>query len=507
MKTNTMSFKIALLAALCGLISSCAHNVKTPPTAKTSHLDEAVGSIDSLAGEIMQKTGIPGMAVAVVHDGKVIYAKGFGVRQVHTDLKVTPDTVFQIASVSKSISGSVIAGLVGRGVLKWDDPVQKYLPDFTLYDPDSGKKVTIRDMYSHRSGLPGAIGDELEFWGCNRTQIIHRLRYLPVNPIGKVYAYSNFAMTTGAEAAAHAASKPWEDVSQDVLYGPLGMTQTSSRFADFEKRPNKSSLHILNDKNEWVLSHRQPDAQSPAGGVTSTVNDFGKWMIMEIDQGSFEGKQIIEKNALLQTWEPMMKMPDRADIWYGLGMIDFMDDKGQKHLAHSGAFSAGASTTYEMIPAQKIGIVVFTNGIPLGLPEALVKEFYNIYNSGKPSSDRFQELAAVFKRFSTPTQEQKTADDHSKKTTPAPAIAGTYQNDYFGTVTIAKKGTAYEMVINPCGKDHTYALAYKDANTFTYVMQGNVAEVKFHASEGTKPDTIKLEVGMADEPSTLKKVK
>jgi CubicO group peptidase (beta-lactamase class C family) len=128
--------------------------------------------VDVLATRIIKKTGVLGIAIAVVHGDKLIYAKGFGVRKIGSNLNVGPDTVFQLASVSKSWASTVVAGAVGRGRVKWDDPVQHYLLTFTLSNPLNGSQIKIEDMFSHRSDLPGA-GDDLEYLGCNRTEVTH----------------------------------------------------------------------------------------------------------------------------------------------------------------------------------------------------------------------------------------------------------------------------------------------------------------------------------------------
>ncbi len=170
----------------------------------------------------------------------------------------------------------------------WDTPVVSKLPWFALSDPYVTGHVTIADLYSHRSGLPDHAGDKLEDLGYDRRQALERLKYLPLAPFRISYAYTNFGVTAAAEAVAAAAGKPWEDLSDEVLYRPLEMTSTSSRFADFTARPNHAVNHIkVADKWEPRFQ-RDPDAQSAAGGVSSSVNDMAHWLIMLLGNGSYQ---------------------------------------------------------------------------------------------------------------------------------------------------------------------------------------------------------------------------
>ena len=173
---------------------------------------------------------MPGLSVAVVHKDKVIYLRGFGVREAGKSERVTENTVFQLASMSKPVASTVTAALVDDGAVAWDDRVTDLSPQFQMFDPWVTSHVTLRDLFAHRSGLRGDAGNDLARLGYDRDEILGRLRYLePGGDFRAVYAYSNSGMTAGAVAAAKATGKTWEQVSEDILYKPLGMTRTSSR--------------------------------------------------------------------------------------------------------------------------------------------------------------------------------------------------------------------------------------------------------------------------------------
>ena len=276
------------LLAFCLLwanaLTPCLADTSPPQTAGVpipdGQIEKAVASLDAIASEIMKRSGIPGMAVAVVRDGKTVYAKGFGVRKIGESQPVDADTVFQIASLSKSLAATVVAHQVGAGIVNWNTPLVAHLPWFKLFDPWVTQHVTIADMLSHRSGLPEHAGDDLEDIGYNRRTVLERLRLLPLHGFRDIYAYTNFGLTAAAESVAAASGKDWESLSEEVLYKPLGMTATSSRFADFEKRPNRALGHVKVGEGFQAKYRRLPDPQSPAGGVSSSANDVARWMAL-----------------------------------------------------------------------------------------------------------------------------------------------------------------------------------------------------------------------------------
>jgi CubicO group peptidase (beta-lactamase class C family) len=191
-------------------------------------VDNAVAKLDGIADDLMRTSGVPGMAVAVVHGGKTVYAKGFGVKDVRSNEKVDPDTVFQLASLSKPLSATVVAHQVGTNAIAWDTPIVSKLPWFAVSDPMVTQMVTIGDMFSHRSGLPDHAGDMLEDLGYDRRYVLERLRQLPLDPFRISYAYTNFGLTAGAEAVAVGAGRSWEDLADEVLIRPLGMASTTT---------------------------------------------------------------------------------------------------------------------------------------------------------------------------------------------------------------------------------------------------------------------------------------
>ena len=401
------------------------------------------------------------------------------------------DTVFQIASMSKSLGASVVAHQVGIGSIAWETPVIQHLPWFSMSDPWITTHLTIGDLYAHRSGLPEHAGDELEDLGYTRRQVLERLRYLPLDPFRSTYAYTNFGMTAAAEAVAVAAGTDWATLAERALYGPLGMSATSSRFSDYIGRPNRAFPHVKTGDAYEATFQRQPDAQSPAGGVSSTANDIGRWMLMVLQNGQYEGRQIINPAALLQAVTPQIvsspayAMDARASF-YGFGFGVSTQPSGRTLISHSGAFALGAATTYLLIPSAQVGITVLSNAAPMGAVEALSMEFADLVQYGHSTRDWITTYEALFAPLSAPSGELV---GKSLPSSPSPAkdlalYTGTYANDYFGDAVIAKDtGGKLVLRIGPAQQD--YDLTHWDGDRFTFTLRnenanpGTISKVEF----------------------------
>ncbi len=470
---------IALLMLLATPFSAYAQEKSHVTSAQ---VDNAIREVEKLAQKQIQENALPGLAIAVVFQDKVVYAKGFGVCDVNTKALVNADTVFQLASLSKSIGSTVIAELVGEGKITWDSKLSILDPTFAMFDPWVTREITIRDMFAHRSGLPEHAGDLLEDLGFTRAEILHRLRYQhPESSFRSHYAYTNFGLTEGGIAAAKAYGLEWEEAAKQKLYNPLGMASTSSRYADFVARPNKAFGHVLVD-GKWVQKFkRDPDTESPAGGVSSSVNDLAKWMCLQLANGKFGGKQIVDEKALAETHHPHMLTGFSPFTglpgFYGLGWNVSYDQEGRLHLSHSGAFALGAATHVNLVPGEQLGIVVLTSAYPIGIAEALGTTFLDRALYGKPTQDW---LVLFKQRFSNPAAIGTVLGfDYSKPpASPSPALKnsaylGSYTNDFFGDISIVEKEGGLAIIQGP--KKMTFAMKHYDRDTFTYGTEGENA--------------------------------
>jgi CubicO group peptidase (beta-lactamase class C family) len=470
--------------ATLSLILAAPFCVAAPEKSRLSaeQVTHAVQEVEKLAQKQIDQNAVPGLAIAVVFQDKVVYAKGFGVRDVNTKTPVDADTVFQLASVSKPIGSTVVAALVGEGKITWDSKLSALDPTFEMFDSWVTREITVRDMYAHRSGLPDHAGDLLEDLGFTRAEILFRLRYQhPDSSFRSHYAYTNFGMTEGAIAAVKPYRLEWQEACAQKLYKPLGMTSTSSRYADFTARQNKALGHVLVN-GKWVQKFkRDPDAQSPTGGVSSSVPDVAKWIRLQLANGKFDGKQIVGEKPLAETHHPHMltgfnpftSMPS----FYGLGWNVSYDQQGRLRLNHSGGFDLGTATFVNLVPAEQLGIVVLTNGYPMGIPEALGTIFSDIALYGKPTQDWFP----LYKQlYSNPaTTGTVLGFDYSKPpASPAPALRndaylGNYANDFFGDIAIVEKNGGLAIVEGP--KKLTFPMKHYDRDTFSYDTIGENA--------------------------------
>jgi len=502
----------AALLAGGGSPSALAFEATQPPSQTVSgtvtdrQIEDAIAQLDSLASKIMDATAIPGLAVAVVWRGETVYAKGFGLRAVGRPEKVDADTVFQIASISKSIASSVVARQVGEGLVSWDTPIVDHLPWFALSDPWVTERITLADMFTHRSGLPEFAGDILEDLGYDRRQILERLRRVPLAPFRSTYAYTNFGVTAAAEAVAAAAGTDWASLCETAIYGPLGMSSTSSRHADFAARDNRALGHVRSEGGFAVEAQRQPDAQSPAGGVSSSVNDFARWMAMVLDGGRVDGRSLIDEAALLQAMtghivsRPTRALDARASL-YGYGFNVSTQPSGRVLIGHSGAFALGAATNFELLPSEALGIAAFSNAVPIGAVEALTAQFMDLVQFGAITRDWLAGYGALIAPLLEP---EGALVGKSPPSDPAPAgelsrYAGTYTNDYYGEARVDVQDGALAIHLGPA--DDSYRLAHWSGDTFTLkprkesFPQGSVSEVAFESgADGSESARMTVEL-------------
>lgn len=449
-------------------------------------IDAAVSDIDASVAAAMDATGTPGVAVAVVHGGKTVFARGYGVRDLDTGEPVDEDTVFAMASVSKSIGATVVARAIDEGLVTWDTPVQKNLPSFALSDPWVTQNLTIADLYAHRSGLYEHAGDELEEIGYDRAQVLDRLRLVPIDGFRTQYAYGNFDITAGAESVAAAAGQDWASLSERLLYEPLGMTSTSSRYADFAARDDRAVGHFRQN-GQWVVTpdQRQPDAQSPAGGVSSSATDMAKWVAMVLAAGEGDDP-FVSRAALLPAVTPQIMtgrdpaestMGERAGF-YGYGFNVTTTAGGLVDVNHSGAFRLGTGTTVKMLPEADLGIVVLSNGEANGVAEGIAGRFADIAQYGAQRRDWLALYTGVFARMSQPMGDLAGKSRPADATPPASlgSYAGVYRNDYFGDATVTVRGDRLHLALGPTGN---WDLSPWNGDVFTFTPTGE------NATEGT----------------------
>jgi CubicO group peptidase (beta-lactamase class C family) len=468
-----------------------------PPQLTQAKVDDAVGRLDRIVRDGMNETGVPGVAVAVVYKDRVVHLKGFGERRAGQSGAVGPDTVFQLASLSKPLASTVVAGAVGEKAIGWDDPVAEHVPGFALKERWVSDHVTVADLFSHRSGLPDHAGDLLEDLGYDRTYILDHLRDEPLTPFRASYAYTNYGVTAAGQAVANAKATTWEKLAEDTLYSPAGMNSTSSRFADYDKAQDKAATHVKDADGTWRAKFvRDADAQSPAGGASSTASDMATWLRLQLANGKLGGKQVIPAEQLERTHLPeIVSGPPRAPAgrasFYGLGWNVSYDDQGRLRLSHSGAFELGANTNVTMLPGEQLGLVVLTNGAPVGLADSVALDFFDIAQYGEPTTDW---LSLVDEVYQQQLQADRSPTDYTKPprnaapARPDDTYTGTYENDYYGPLTVTAANGELTMSLGP--KPMTFRLTHFDGDTFSFRTVGENATglsgVTFEVGSGSE---------------------
>ena len=445
-----------------------------------SMIDQSFARLDKIVKRAMEQTGVPGISVAVVFDDQVLYKNGYGVRSTETKAPVQAETVFQIASLSKPVSATIMAGLVGggkwnnfkKGAFAWDDPIAKYAPNLVLSDPWVTEHVTFKDLFAHRSGLLGGAGNDLESIEYDRDAILQRLRYVPIKRFRDRWDYSNFGMTLAGDVAAKAAGSNWEDISERVLFDPMGMASTSMRHQGYLNQANRAELHVKIDGQWKPAFKRNPDAQAPAGGGSSNVVDLARWVRLSLKGGMLDDQRIINEEALAATHTPVIirgaPTPTVADpaFFYGLGWDIGMTPYGEVEWDHSGAFSVGAATVALLIPSEGLGIVVLTNGAPIGVPEAIAEAYFNHLHSVPVTDD---EVFALWQqRFAGIYGKRPDVSKPANPTAARPdtAYVGTYTNPYVGNIDVVARNGKLEMVEGP--NNIRFTLEHLDGDTFIY---------------------------------------
>lgn len=435
----------ALAAAVAFLLSAA------PAGAAEGPLDPRV--VDALAKHALQTWHVPGVAVAVVRDGEVVYLKGHGVRDVATGEPVTPDTVFPLASCTKAFTTTALAVLVDEGKLGWDDPVRKLLPSFRLGDPLADRDVRIRDLLCHRTGLRGH--DLLWYrapWPPEET--VRRVGLLPLDrPFRSAFQYQSTMFTAAGLALGAASGTPWEEFVRRRLLDPLGMKSTVLTSSDSKKASDRATGHRLGWRGEpeSVPFYPQP-VPDPAGSAYSTARDLSRWVRFQLGDGSIDGKRLVSCTNLTETHRPQMVVrlegfdqamhPETVQMSYGLGWV-IQDYRGHRLVSHAGAVD-GFRCHLTLLPDEKLGIVLLNNlqhtRMNLALSNRLVDRLL-----GLPARDWDGAFLAVAKQEAGEAEERDRARQARRHTGTRPsrelaAYAGSYEHPAYGTVRVILDG-------------------------------------------------------------------
>jgi len=411
-------------------------------------LDERLKEIDACAEKTRLEWNVPGIAVAIVKDDKVVFAKGYGVREMGKTEKVDENTLFAIASNSKAFTTASLAILVDEKKLNWDDKVMNYLPEFQLYNPYVTSELTIRDLVSHRSGLDTFSGDLLWYeTNYNSDEILRRVRFLkPKSSFRSQFGYQNLMFIAAGRIVEKVSGKTWSQFVTERILTPLGMSRTTTSVKNL--KDNFSMPHNESGGALRVLHSGNVDGASAAAGLNSSAADVAKWLRLQLGRGKFEGKQIFSEQQSGVMWSahtilgvnpfPAKDAPTRLFSADGLGW--FLNDyRGRKVVSHGGGLDGMISQT-AMMPEENLGLVVLTNS-ETGVNTILQNKIFDVFLDA-PKRDWSAERLERAKQNKAKAEEEDTKLVASRTADTIPSLliknyAGNYTDQLYGDATIA----------------------------------------------------------------------
>jgi CubicO group peptidase (beta-lactamase class C family) len=427
---------------------------------RAAKLPEALDDFDAYVDRTLAEFRVPGLAVAIVKDGEVVLARGYGVKRVGEPARVDAHTLFAIASNTKAITAAALAQLVDDGKLAWDDPVTKHLPGFQMADPYVTHEMTVRDLLTHRSGLSLGAGDLLYFPASTFTpaEIVHRLRFIPLATSFR--SYDNILYIVSGQLFPAVAGQSWQHYVRDHILTPVGMNETKTSLGEIQPGDNVATGHALGDfKTLAPVPSLSWDNGAPAGAIYSNVSDLAKWITVQLNGGRLPAGPDGRERRLFQAarqrdmWSlitpiPISEPPPALAATkpnfngYGLGW-NLSDYRGKKLVSHTGGFP-GMVSKVAMVPELKLGVVVLTNQEQGAAFQAVslrvLDAFYGVAPTdwiaayvellkkrGKEADDGWQKHVAA-----------RAAD--AKPSLPLARYAGTYRDAWYGDVAIAEEG-------------------------------------------------------------------
>jgi len=340
--------------------------VFTPTDARTSGIKD----LDAYIEKTMQDWQVPGLAVALVKGDKVVYMKGYGVRELGKNQVVNEDTIFPIGSASKAFTSTAIGFLVQDKKLSWDDRVIDHLQGFQMYDPWVTREITVRDLLCNRGGLSGVSEFLWYATDHDRSEIVRRLRYIkPESSFRSQYAYRNCMFLTAGQVIPAVTGMSWDAFVRERIFKQLGMTRSSTSVLDLQGLDNVATPHMKIDGKVTGVPFRNIDNIGPAGSVNASIKDMSQWLMFHLNEGNLDGKRIAEPAVIEETHKPHTPCPlspemkslvpwaRRAD--YCLSWVLF-DSDGGPIVYHNGQID-GIYAVIGFIPERQVGAVVLTN--------------------------------------------------------------------------------------------------------------------------------------------------
>jgi CubicO group peptidase (beta-lactamase class C family) len=424
--------------------------------------------LDSYVPRVLKAFDVPGLSVAIVKNGQVVFAKGFGVRKLGDSTPVDTNTLFGIGSNTKAFTTAALATMVDAHRISWDDPVYQRLPGFQMYDPYVAHEMTIRDLLTHRSGMGLGEGDLL-FWPhttYTRDDIIYRLRFMkPVSSFRSHYAYDNLLYMTAGQIIPAVTGTSWDDYVREHIFLPLGMTTTNVTNSAFKSGDDYASPHSKVDGKLQVVPLQNLDNVGPAGSINSSAAEMAKWVILQLNRGKLPNSEqrIFTEAQSREMWSPQTILPtgERSGplaalsakfAAYGLGW-GLRDYHGRKLVGHTGGVSGFVSRVM-LVPEENLGVVVLTNAEQAGAFDSILFHILDHY-LGLQQADWIAAFKASDEADEKDAQEVISKQNSGRAADSRPSLplekyAGIYTDAWYGPITIRNAGGSLVFTM-----DHT----------------------------------------------------
>jgi CubicO group peptidase (beta-lactamase class C family) len=418
--------------------------------AQNPKVEQKLKGFDKTMGKILSDWNVPGCGVGIVVKDRLVFARGYGYRNLEKKLPVTPNTLFQIASNTKLFTATAIGFLVDDGKIDWDKPVRNYVPQIQFYNDELNANVTIRDMLSHRTGISrhDNIWYRSDF---TRKELFDRIKYLePSLPLRQGFLYNNLMYAAAGQIVEYLSGQTWEDFVKDKIFKPLNMSSSIFSVDEMQKGPDFMAPYYEKRDTNILLPYpfyTQQQGIGPAGSIISSINELSGWLIAQMNRGKIDGRQVIPSDVIMETLRAASltaSVPDKyyenLNSLYGMGR-GTSSYKGHYLTQHGGAIG-GIYSSISFMPADSIGVIVFTNGAHAGqLPGIISNIIYDkLLDLGDtPWSER--NLKDYLKQKETAREARRKPDvDRVPGTRPSHDLAdydGTYEDPAYGKMRIS----------------------------------------------------------------------
>ncbi len=506
--------------ALCLLVAPLAAGAQTAPPANASAPAptnaQALAGFDRYVEETLAAWGVPGVAISVVRDGEVVLNRGYGVRDPDGAAPMTGDTIFPIASMSKAFTSFGAGLLVDEGRMSFDAPVVTYLPGLALDDPAATQGLTLRDMLSHRSGMPRHDAVWYHNAALTREQLLGRMPHLGFSaPLRARFQYNNIMFVLSGLAVERTAGEEWERFTERRIFRALDMDRTMfSPQRAAADRNHTNGREVLNGRQVTVPLFRNTPILNPAGGVYSTADDLANWMLVHLSAGQFQGRQVIQPSTLADIHRTQMaggatvRDPEFVPIGYGLGW--FTDIYRGRPMVEHGGNLPGVSTLVALLPGERLGVTILVNHGGSELRDALARAIIDRFlgASGKDwvgealARKRAGEAAEV-------TARQAKGGSRVAGTRPSHALAdyaGSYSHPGYGPLAIRLDAGALTGTYN----DDTSPLTHFHYDVFDATTENPEhvlldARVQFLSDFYGRVSSVRVAIEPAVEPAVFER--